>query len=65
MPVAKPNRRSVQLRIDEVAHAKVKIIARKEERNLNSQLEYYIKKGIEQFEIEHGPVQVTPEDLYA
>ena len=44
------------MRLDKTAHSKAKIIARKEERNLNSQLEYWIKKSIEQYEQEKGPV---------
>lgn len=50
----------LQLRLDEVAHAKAKIIADKEERTLNSQFEYFIKRGIEQYESEHGAIEVLP-----
>jgi len=58
MPAAKPNRIATQLRIDEILHAKAKIIARKEERPLNSQFEYWIKKGVEQYEKEHGTIDI-------
>ena len=58
MPAAKPNRLPTQLRIDEVLHAKAKIIAKNEERPLNSQFEYWIKKGVEQYEKENGTVEV-------
>ena len=58
MPAAKPNRIATQLRIDEILQAKAKIIARKEERPLNSQFEYWIKKGVEQYEKEHGTIDI-------
>ncbi len=43
-----------QLRLDEKAHQKVKQIAEREFRSLNAQLEYFIVKGIEQYERENG-----------
>ncbi len=43
-----------QLRLDEQAHQKVKQIAEREFRSLNAQLEYFIVRGIEQYEREHG-----------
>jgi len=61
MPAAKPNRVSTQLRLDESFHAKAKIIAKKEERPLNSQFEYWIKKGVEQYEKEHGTIPISLE----
>ena len=61
MPAAKPNRLATQLRVDEFLHAKAKIIAKKEERPLNSQFEYWIKKGVEQYEKEHGAIEITIE----
>ena len=56
MPAAIPNRITISLRIDEIAHAKAKIIARIEDRPLNSQIEHYVKKGIELYEKEHGEI---------
>ena len=47
---------ALQLRLDEKAHSKLKIIAEKELRSLNSQLEYFIKQGIEGSEKEFGVV---------
>ena len=47
---------ALQLRLDEKAHSKLKIIAEKELRSLNSQLEYFIKQGIEGYEKELGVV---------
>lgn len=60
MPKAIPNRIATQIRIDEKLHAKTKIIAQKESRNLNSQIEYFIKKGIEQYEKENGEIILEP-----
>ena len=61
MPAAIPSRLSLTLRLDEVAHAKAKIIARKEDRPLNSQIEYWIKKGVEQYEKENGAIALPKE----
>ena len=61
MPKAIPNRISTQLRLDETAHAKSKIIAEKECRPLNSQYEYFIIKGIEQYERDNGTIQAVSE----
>ena len=52
---------ALQLRLDEKAHSKLKIIAEKELRSLNSQLEYFIKQGIENYEKEFGVI-VNPEE---
>ena len=54
MPKAIPNRIVLQLRIDEKLHSKSKIIAEEENRNLNGQFEYFIKKGVEAYEKENG-----------
>jgi len=61
MPKAIPNRTALNLRLDETAHLKAKIIARKEDRPLNSQLEYWIKRGVEQFERENGAITFPDE----
>lgn len=47
---------ALQLRLDESTHKKVKAISEKELRSLNSQLEYFILKGISNYENENGPV---------
>ena len=41
---------ALQLRLDEELHQKVKEIADKELRSINAQLEYFILKGITDFE---------------
>ena len=61
MPKAIPNRVSTQLRLDEVAYAKSKIISEKECRPLNSQYEYFIIKGVEQYERDNGIIALSSE----
>lgn len=58
MPKAIPNRVATQIRIDETLHAKTKVIAQEENRNFNSQIEYFIKKGVEQYEKEKGEIKL-------
>jgi len=62
MPKAIPNRVITQLRLDETAHNKARIIARKEDRTLNSQFEYFIKKGIEYYERDYGVLSFDADD---
>lgn len=55
----KPEKKiSLQLRIDETAHKKLKILSSKELRSLNSQIEYFILKGIEQYEKENNIILI-------
>ena len=61
MPAAIPNRIPFTFRIDETAHAKAKIIARQEDRPLNSQFEYWIKKCVAEYEKEHGAILLSDE----
>ena len=49
------------MRLDETAHAKAKVIARREDRALNGQLEYWIKKSIERYELDNGLVTIEDE----
>ena len=63
-----PNNKMVlQIRLDESIHAKTKTIAEKELRSLNAQMEYFIMKGVEHYEKEHGYIKpysdVDDEDL--
>lgn len=62
MPKAIPGRIATQVRLDETAYKKMKIIAQLENRNANSQLEYFMKKGVEAYEAEHGTIQLSDED---
>ena len=46
-------------RIDSTIYEKAKTIAKKELRSANSQLEYFILKGVEQYERENGIVEIS------
>ena len=50
---------ATQIRLDEVMHKKVKFISEKKLRSLNSQMEYFILKGIEEYEKEHGAIPIS------
>ena len=54
MPAPIPNRKNTQLRLNETLYEKVRIIAEKETRNINAQMEHFIKLGVEAYEQEHG-----------
>lgn len=62
MPSKIPGRVQTQVRIDETVYQKVKVIAKSESRNTNSQIEYFLKKGVEQYEADHGEIAVPSED---
>lgn len=62
MPVAKPGKIPTQMRYDEILYAKTKIIAANEFRTVNAQMEYFMKKGVEDYEAEHGPILLQDED---
>lgn len=50
---------ATQIRLDETMHKKVKYISEKKLRSLNSQMEYFILKGIEEYEEEYGTIQIS------
>lgn len=50
-----------QMRYDEVLYEKTKVIAENEFRSVNAQIEYFMKKGIEAYEAEHGPILLPDE----
>ena len=56
-----PGRAITQIRINETVYKKVKLIAKLENRNVNSQIEYLLKKGVEDYEAIHGEVEVPSE----
>ena len=59
MPASIPNRASFQVRIDKYLKAKLIAIGKLEKRNMNSQIEYFLWKAVEDYESEHGPVSTT------
>lgn len=58
MPAAIPGRISTQIRINEEIYKKTKNIAKCENRNTNSQIEYFVKLGVEAYEKEHGAISL-------
>lgn len=61
MPAPIPGRIATQVRLDETLWRKLKVIAKLEERNANSQLNYYLKLGVESYEHEHGVITLPDE----
>lgn len=62
MPAAKPGKIATQMRYDEILYAKTKVIAENEMRTVNAQIEYFMKKGVEAYEAEHGPISFPDGD---
>ena len=56
MPTRIPDRVALQLRINATLHGKLKRIAEAESRYLNSQIEYFLKTCVMQYEETHGPI---------
>lgn len=57
-----PDRTALQLRINKVLYAKLKQIAQREARPINSQIEYYVRQGVERYERENGPIELPCEE---
>jgi len=53
---------TTQLRIDTLTYEKARYISIKELRSMNNQLEYFVKKGVEAYEQEHGET-ITIDDV--
>ena len=49
---------STNFRIDETAYKKTKIIAKNENRSINSQLEYFVIKEIKEYEKVNGEIAI-------
>ena len=52
---------SSQIRLEEKLYDKVKAIAEKELRSMNAQMEYFIIRGVENYEIDNGEVTIQIE----
>jgi len=46
-----------QIRLDDDLFEKIKIIAEKEYRTMNAQMEFFLQKDVEQYEKEHGVIR--------
>ncbi|MCI9421074.1 MAG: hypothetical protein HFG32_13965 [Eubacterium sp.] len=53
------NKVATQMRYDETLYEKTKVIAENELRTINAQIEYFMKKGIETYEKEHGVISLS------
>ena len=47
---------STNFRVDEIAYKKTKVISKKEKRSINSQLEYFVIKAVQDYEKTHGEI---------
>lgn len=47
-----------QIRYDKATHEKIKIIADSEMRSLNSQIAYFLRKNVQEYEREHGEIVI-------
>ena len=52
------------LRLGLENHAKLKKIAQEESRSMTNMIEYLVKKEIERYEREHGPILLSEEALF-
>ena len=52
---------STNFRIDEHIYEKTKKIASKEKRSINSQMEYFVLKGVDAYEKAHGKIELPEE----
>lgn len=59
--MAKGGKVTTQMRYDVVLYEKTRRIASEELRSVNAQIEYFMKRGIEAYEAEHGPILLHPE----
>lgn len=62
MPNKVPGKSVSQVRIDEIAYKKMKVIAERENRSANAQLEYFVKKCVAEYEATHGPIVLSYSD---
>ena len=62
MPAPIPGRISTQVRLDETVWKKLKVIARKENRNANAQLNHFLQKAVESYEQTFGSVDVSDQE---
>ncbi len=56
------NKVALQVRLDEKVHAKLRIVAEEKVRSLNSQIEYFVIKGIQKYEQENGIITIDADE---
>jgi len=57
-----PSKSVTQIRIDELAYEKLKIIASKELRSLNAQMEYFLINAVAEYESKNGEIIIPDEN---
>ena len=62
MPRKSPDKAVSQFRIDITVFEKLKIIAAREQRSMNNQLEVMVTKGVQEYEREHGEIILPSSD---
>lgn len=58
----KENEVSIQFRMKESTHAKLKVIAASQLRSLNSQIEFFALEGIKKYEFENGKIKLAKDE---
>uniref|UniRef100_A0A7C5Z333 Arc family DNA-binding protein n=1 Tax=Caldicellulosiruptor owensensis TaxID=55205 RepID=A0A7C5Z333_9FIRM len=54
-------KKAYTLRIDETLLDKIRVIAEKNKRSINAQIEYLIQQCVEEFEAKHGEIKIHEE----
>lgn len=52
------------LRIEDELYLKLRVIAKKENRSYNQQAVYILSLFVAEYEQQHGPIPVQPDELY-
>lgn len=50
------------LRLKEPVYEKMKVLARRQQRSFNNFMEYVVQQYVDNYEAEHGPIQISEED---
>lgn len=58
----KGNEVSIQFRMNENTHKKLKLIAALQLRSLNSQIEFFALEGIKKYEKDNGEIKISDEE---
>ena len=63
MMPSKSGKIASQVRLDEIAYKKMKVIAEREGRSANAQLDFFMRRCVAEYEKIHGPITVTSESV--
>lgn len=53
------------LRLKEPVYEKMKVLAHRQQRSFNNFMEFVIQEYIDNYEAEHGPIQIPEQDSYS